>query len=142
MSNEEIKKNAIPTKTQSLAPTICYGSCKFCGQTFAIETVDEGDDQEILDKQATRMCLCAEAKEWCKAENSKNKAENNIKELFGANSIITEILVEQLERVSSGDIVKITVDAGDGYKGSLTTTQKGKLKVEKNISKKITREVE
>ena len=52
------------------------------------------------------------------------------------------ILIEQIERVSRGYIAKITVDSGDGYKGSLTTTPKGALKVEKAISKKITREVE
>ena len=140
MNQENI--NTIPTKQQLDGTAVCYGSCMFCGQSFAIETIGEGGDQTILDKHATRMCKCDEAKEFKKKENSKTKVENNIKELFGAESSITQILTEQIERVSSGDIAKITVDTGDGYKGSLTTTPKGNLKVEKNISKKITREVE
>lgn len=140
MNQENI--NTIPTKKELDGTAISYGNCIYCGQSFAIETVGEGGDQNILDKHATRMCKCGQAKEYVKRENSQTRVENNIKELFGADSTITTILTEQIERVSHGDIAKITVDTGDGYKGSLTTTPKGNLKVEKNISKKITREVE
>ena len=137
-----MSNNVIETNRQLEGTAVSYGNCKFCGQTFAIETIAEGGSQEKLDKHATRMCTCAEAKEWSKAENSKDRVEKNIKELFGAESDTTKILIENIERVSLGDIAKITVDSGDGYKGSLTKTPKGALKVEKNISKKIMREVE
>lgn len=142
MSKETMKMGAIPTEKQLDSTVVSYGNCMFCGQTFAIETIGEGGSQEKLDKHATRKCLCTEAKEWSKGENSKDKVEKSIRELFGAESDTTKILIENIERVSQGDIAKITVDSGDGYKGSLTTTPKGVLKVEKNISKKITREVE
>lgn len=142
MNQEAIRNNAIPTEKQLDSTAISYGACIFCGQTFAIETIGEGGDEEKLNKHATRMCKCAEAKEWSKKENSKERVEKNIKELFGAESETSTILIEQIERVSRGYIAKITVDSGDGYKGSLTTTPKGALKVEKAISKKITREVE
>ena len=141
MNKEAMKMNAIPTKKQLDSTAISYGACKFCGQNFTIETIGEGGDQEILDKHATRMCKCDEAKEWRQREDSKDKIEKNITDLFGADSATTKILLENIERVSSGDIAKITVDSGKGYKGSLTTTLKGKLKVEKSISSKITREV-
>lgn len=142
MNQEAIRNNAIPAEKQLDSTAISYGACIFCGQSFAIETIGEGGDEEKLNKHATRKCKCAEAKEWVKKENSKDRVEKNIKELFGPESETTMILIEQIERVSRGYIAKITVDSGDGYKGSLTTTPKGALKVEKAISKKITREVE
>ena len=131
----------MPVKKQEDGTAVSYGCCKFCGQSFAIETIGEGGDQEILDKHATRMCKCDEAKEWRKTEDSKDKIEKNITDLFGADSATTKILLENIERVASGDIAKITIDSGKGYKSSLTTTLKGKLKVEKNIRNTITREV-
>ena len=142
MSKETMKMGAIPTEKQLDSTAVSYGTCIFCGQTFAIETIGEGGDEEKLNKHATRMCKCDEAKEWSKKENSKDKVEKNIKELFGVDSVITQVLTEQIDRVSNGYVSKITVDSGSGFKGSLTTTPKGALKVEKNISKKITREVE
>ena len=44
--DESIKRNAIPIKTQSLEPTVSYGCCMFCGQSFAIETIGEGGNQK------------------------------------------------------------------------------------------------
>lgn len=139
--SDAIKKGAIPTTKQLDSTAISYGYCKFCGQAFQEETIGEGGDQEILDKNATRMCKCDEAKEWRQREESKTKVEKNINDLFGSDSATTQILLENIERVSSGDIAKITIDSGRGYTGSLTTTLKGKLKVEKSIRNKITREV-
>lgn len=137
-----MSNNVIETNKQLDSSAVSYGECMFCGQAFTIETIAEGGSKETLDKHATRMCTCAEAKEWSKAEKSKDKVEKSIRELFGAESDTTKILIENIERVSKGDIAKITVDSGYGYKGTLTTTPKGVVKVEKNISKKITREVE
>ncbi|MBQ9699666.1 MAG: hypothetical protein IJV71_03505 [Lachnospiraceae bacterium] len=131
----------IPVKKQEDGTAVSYGSCKFCGQSFAIETIGEGGDQEILDKHATRMCKCDEAKEWVKIEDSKDKVEKNITELFGADSATSKILLDNIDSVSSGAIAKITVDSGKGFKGTLTTTLKGKLKVEKQVRTTITREV-
>ena len=95
-----------------------------------------------LDKHATRKCKCSEAREWVEFENSKERTEKKIKELFESDCTITEILISNIESVAKRDIAKITIDSGAGYKGSLSVTPKGSLKVEKNISKKITWEVE
>ena len=58
------KGNVIETEKKLDSTAVSYGSCIFCGQSFTIETIGEGGDEEKLNKHATRMCKCAEAKEW------------------------------------------------------------------------------
>lgn len=36
------QENAIPTKKELDGTAVSYGSCMFCGQSFAIETIGEG----------------------------------------------------------------------------------------------------
>ena len=135
----DLEKGIIPAKRVEGAAQ-SFGDCIFCGQSFMLNTIGEGGDPEILNKHATRMCKCDEAREWRMRENSVNKATQNIDEMFG-DSVTSSILKENLERVMKGDIAKITVDSGEGYKGELMIGSKFKIKVSKSISKKITREV-
>lgn len=53
------------------------GTCAYCGQTRAIETIGEVTQAE-LDVMATERCLCQEAQ----AEKRKKAREANIKEFI------------------------------------------------------------
>lgn len=137
---EAMKHMAIPTEKQLDSTTISYGACKFCHQNFALEVLKEGMSEEKLEELATRKCDCNEARNYLSREKKRDKVIGNIVELFGEASTTSTILIEQIDRIASGNVLKVTVDSGNGYKGTLQMTSKGTLKVERSISRKLSKE--
>lgn len=75
-------ETAVPAKKQVESSEIQIGSCKFCGQSYQIETSGVCS-QERLDEWATEKCDCGDAKEEKKRKEQEIKAELNIEILFG-----------------------------------------------------------
>ena len=117
-----------------------YGTCKYCGQIYHMDTVGQCTEEQLND-WATGMCDCSGAKMEKRRATTAEKARNNIEQLFRDNYPDTADLL----RMAVGSVVKniiagITVDTGHGIKGKVTLTSKGKIKVEQIVSKKTSLE--
>lgn len=116
------------------------GTCMYCGQTMILRTSGMAK-QEQLDKWATEKCSCDEAKAAQEKVKAKRTAEENIIRLFREDFPETEaIMKEALVYVENEDVAKVTVDTGNGVKGTLRRTNKGTIVVEMVTSSKKTME--
>ena len=115
------------------------GKCKYCDQMFMIDN-DEELTEEELSIEATRQCNCSLASNSRIRETKKCKVKENINQLFGMDEATAIILIENIDRIACDNIASITVDSGAGYKGKMYMTSKGAIKVERNVSKKISME--
>ena len=116
------------------------GTCIYCGQTMILNTSGKAD-KEQLDKWATEKCSCAEAKAAQEKVKVKRTAEDNIVRMFRDDFPETEAIMKSaLVYVENEDVLKVTVDTGNGVKGILRRTNKGTIVVEMVTSKKRTME--
>lgn len=125
-------ETAIPVKKQVESSEIQYGSCKYCGQTYQLETSGMCE-QDRLNEWATEKCDCSAAKEERKREKQELEAQINIKEMFGEYDA-APILRAAVHPVAMCAVDSVTVNIGNGVKGTIKMTSKGKIQVKKTTT--------
>ena len=100
------------------------GTCRFCGQTIAIET-EENLTSPQLAEEATMRCTCEQAVEYQKEKQRKEKALKNVSVLFGQDAApekrvgeeIVSILSAAVEEIYTGGLAKVTLNLRGGGQG-------------------------
>lgn len=100
---------------------ISTAPCRFCGQIVQIDT-EEKLTQAQAEEQATMSCTCAEAVEYQKEKQRKDKAMKNVSVLFGEDAApekrcgegIVEILKAAVEEIYTGGLAKVTLNMRGG----------------------------
>lgn len=117
------------------------GSCIYCGQTYQLE-IEGTRTEEELNKIATQKCDCEDAKKAHESLCIQQKAEKAIEDYFRTDFPDTaSILKAAILPIQANMIDSITVDTGFGIKGKVTTTSKGKIKVERTRTTKNALEI-
>lgn len=122
---------------------ISTAECRFCGQMVQLN----GDcelTQPQAEEKATMTCRCAEAVEYQKEKNRKEKALKNVSTLFGEDATlekrvskgITDILRSSVEEIYSGGLAKVTLNLRGGVKASISQNSKGEINVERTETRK------
>mgnify|MGYP000475510378 CR=1 FL=1 len=119
------------------------GTCRFCGQTIAIET-EESLTSPQLAEEATMRCTCEQAVEYQKEKQRKEKALKNVSVLFGQDAApekrvgeeIVSILSAAVEEIYTGGLAKVTLNLRGGVKASVSQNAKGEINVERTETKK------
>lgn len=116
------------------------GTCRYCGQILMFEEADipeSLDDKcNLCDETATRKCNCDKANDYRLFIARKEKTFKNIEAAFQKNSEVTEYLMkEAVVPMMQYDIAKVTVDIGNGLKGTMSMTSKGVIKVKASYTK-------
>lgn len=117
--------------------------CRFCGQMVQIET-DEKLTKPQAEEEATMLCTCAEALEYQKEKQRKDKALKNVSVLFGGDAApekragdgIVNILKAAVEEIYTGGLAKVTLNIRGGVKASVSQNSKGEINVERIETKK------
>lgn len=117
--------------------------CRFCGQMVQIET-DEKLTKQQAEEEATMLCTCAEALEYQKEKQRKDKALKNVSVLFGEDAApekragdgIVNILKAAVEEIYTGGLAKVTLNIRGGVKASVSQNSKGEINVERTETKK------
>lgn len=122
---------AVPVKKQTDNSEIQIGACRFCGQTYQLETSGMCS-QDQLDEWATEKCDCYEAKEVREMKKSEDKAVKNIEKLFGQYDTGT-ILKAAVHAVAICAVDSVVVNVGNGVKATLKLN-KGKVQVQKTVT--------
>ena len=130
-------ETAIPTQKQTDTSEIQIGTCKFCGQTYQLETSGMCS-QEQLDERATEKCDCGEAKETREMKEAEDKAIKNIEKLFGQYDT-GAILKAAVHSVAICAVDSVVVNVGNGIKATLKLN-KGKVQVQKTVTETDTLE--
>lgn len=110
------------------------GTCRFCGQTFMIETISGEATEAQLEEHATQMCNCPEAKAYQGVIEAKDKAMRNIEILFDKFPKAKELLQAAVEPVAGGAIKSVTVNLEGGVKGTLKLGSSGKVRLKKTTT--------
>ena len=108
-----------------------------------IET-DEKLTKPQAEEEATMLCTCAEALEYQKEKQRKDKALKNVSVLFGEDAApekragdgIVNILKAAVEEIYTGGLAKVTLNIRGGVKASVSQNSKGEINVERTESKK------
>lgn len=96
------------------------GFCKFCGQSFMINSDDipeqwirEGrEDPE--NELATRRCTCDKAKAYTKIESSKEAVTEQIRMLFEKDhQEMGKIMIDAIDPIAMNKVKSVTVKAGE-----------------------------
>lgn len=91
--------------------------CRFCGQMVQIESKEKLTKPQA-EEQATMTCNCAEAVEYQKEKQRKEKAMKNVAALFGEDASqekrcsegIVKILKAAVEEIYTGGLAKVTLN--------------------------------
>lgn len=130
-------ETSVPVKKQAESSVIQIGTCKFCGQTYQLETSGMCSEEQ-LNEWATEKCDCGEAKEEREVKAAEDKAAKNIEKLFGIYDT-GAILKAAIHAVSICAIDSVVVNVGNGVKATLKLN-KGKVQVKKTITEESTLE--
>lgn len=114
------------------------GTCIYCGQERMVE-VEEAATHEEISIKASKECTCKEGKEARENEVKIQKAKNDIESLFVDCKEAADLFYAGLNLLVKEQIKNLQVDLGDGVKGKLSTTNDGKIKVERTETSKIIR---
>ncbi len=125
-------ETVVPAKKQVESSEIQIGFCKFCGQSYQLETSGVCS-QEQLDEWAAEKCDCGEAKEDRKMKEQERKAERNIKKMFGEYDA-APVLLAAVHPIAICALDSVTVSIGNGVKGTIKLTSKGKIQVKKTTT--------
>ncbi len=128
---------AVPTKKRAESSVIQIGTCRFCGQTYQLETSGRCSEEQ-LNEWATEKCDCSEAKEEREVKAAEEKAAKNIERLFGKYDT-GAILKAAIHSVSICAVDSVVVNVGNGVKATLKLN-KGKVQVKKTITEESTLE--
>lgn len=126
-----------------MGKVINTAACRFCGQMVQIDT-EEKLTQPQAEEQATMTCSCAEAVDYQKEKQRKEKAMKNVSVLFGEDATpdkragegIVNILRAAVEEIYTGGLAKVTLNLRGGVKGSISQNSKGEINVERTETKK------
>lgn len=105
------------------------GVCEYCGQSQIVECI-ENEADEVVNALATEKCECSKAKEARKLRMSEEKARQNVEKLFGKYDA-GEVLMAAVHPVAICAIDSVTVNVGNGVKGTVLLGTNGKVKVKK-----------
>lgn len=89
-------------------------------------------------------CTCAEAVEYQKEKQRKEKAMKNVSVLFGEDAAsdkrisedIVNILKAAVEEIYNGGLAKVTLNLRGGVKAFISQNSKGEINVERTETKK------
>jgi len=112
------------------------GVCKYCGQTYLVET-DEELTQAEIDYRAMMQCECEEAKRAKIVERSRTSAQDNIEVLFEELPETQEILKRAVDLIAAGGIRAVTVDTGTPVKAKVSMKSNGLIRVDRMETKKF-----
>lgn len=126
-----------------MSKIISTAPCRFCGQMVQLDT-EEKLTQPQAEEQATMSCTCAEAVEYQKEKQRKEKAMKNVSVLFGEDAApekragegIVNILRAAVEEIYTGGLAKVTLNLRGGVKASISQNSKGEINVERIETKK------
>lgn len=134
----------IEGKTVVDGKTMRYGECKFCHQMYSFETLDIPVTDEIIDslnRRATEVCSCDDAKEWRKKIAKQERALDNIEEMFGKDyPEVAEILKGSVDALMNYRIDKIQIDIGGGVKADMALNKNDNVIVNRTVTVKKTLE--
>lgn len=92
---------------------IQYGACKYCGQTYQLETSGMAT-QEQLDQWATEKCDCPPAKVHANRKERIKRAQQSICELFPeGREAVRETLNNVIGPIYEGVLDKVTIKSGN-----------------------------
>lgn len=106
------------------------GTCKYCGQMFALE-VPDSYTQEDIDIEARKKCTCPEATAITKKEENIAYSEGAIRAFFKDRQdleAVSTIMLDAVEPMASGLIDKLSVSY-NGYSGSMKPGKDNSIKV-------------
>ena len=110
--------------------------CQYCKQLVILGEELETEEEALL--KAKEICTCDGAKLFQKRQVRIEKACDNIELEFHEHFPETEELLKAaVPHIIGYRINKITIDTGNGIKGTVSITSKGSIKVTKAISKKV-----
>lgn len=126
-----------------MSKAVQTAACRFCGQMIQIETEEKLTEPQAAE-QATMSCTCAEAVEYQKEKQRKEKALKNVSVLFGQDAApekrvgeeIVNILSAAVEEIYTGGLAKVTLNLRGGVKASVSQNAKGEINVERTETKK------
>lgn len=126
-----------------MSKIISTAPCRFCRQMVQLDTEEELTQPQAEEK-ATMLCTCAEAVEYQKEKQRKEKAMKNVSALFGGDAApekrvgegIVKILWAAVEEIYTGDLAKVTLNIRGGVKASISQNGKGEINVERTETKK------
>ena len=102
------------------------GTCKYCGQTVALE-VPESFTQDVIDEEAVKRCDCPEAKAYTKQQETIASAEGMIRDFFSDREgmqAVKDLLLSAVKPLAENAIGSISISK-DGYTGSMKPTKDG-----------------
>ncbi|MCI5919387.1 MAG: hypothetical protein MRZ75_08710 [Roseburia sp.] len=107
-----------------MSKAVQTAACRFCGQMIQIETEEKPTEPQAAE-QATMSCTCAEAVEYQKEKQRKEKALKNVSVLFGQDAApekrvgeeIVNILSAAVEEIYTGGLAKVTLNLRGGGQG-------------------------
>ena len=121
----------IEGKTVVDGKTMRYGECKFCHQMYSFETLDipvTTESVESLDRRATEICSCDDAKAWRLREKKRDTAMENIEHMFRRDFPETaDILSVSVDAIMLSKIDKISLDTGYGVKAEMLLDKDGNV---------------
>lgn len=107
--------------------TVTDGACIFCGQISQVE-IEANSPEEEVNEAATMHCGCDESILYRQKKKAVSKIDNKFREHYGS---VAYLLTEAIEHIQECNIKKITIDAGNGVKGSMAMTKDGTLKIKR-----------
>lgn len=116
-----------------MSKVINTAACRFCGQMVQIDT-DEKLTQPQAEEQATMTCTCADAVDYQKEKQRKEKAMKNVSVLFGEDATpdkragegIVNILRAAVEEIYTGGLAKVTLNMRGALKPQSHRTAKAR----------------
>ncbi len=106
------------------------GTCKYCGQMFALEVPDDFT-QEDINTEARKKCTCPEAQALTKREENIAYSEGAIREFFKDRpdlEIIADIMLRAVTPMAECKIDKLSVSF-NGYSGTMKPGKDNSIKV-------------
>lgn len=112
------------------------GRCRYCGQIIYLgRSIPEDQSEEA----ATLACNCKEGVYYRTRIKRIEQTDDNIDLAFIENHPeMAQLLKDAVPLLIDYKIAKISIDTGKNIKGTVSMTTKGNLKVEKQVSKKVT----
>lgn len=113
------------------------GECKYCGQINVIK-MDNYEDDEARNVEATRICKCEEACRDRKLENAYDKIEELFLtkcEAFGLKVLAeeqVEVLYDVAKAVANELVLSVTLNFRNGIKATIKSNAKDELEIQRS----------
>lgn len=107
--------------------TVTDGACIFCGQILQVE-IEANSPEEEVNEAATIRCGCGESILYRQKKEAVTKIDTKFREHYGP---VADLLIVAIERIQKRNIKSITIDVGNGVKGSVAMTKEGMLKIKR-----------